>query len=137
MSTSELMASRVVNCLSLTFRRVQGLVHLIGEECVFLHLPGEGSAAYQVRVEKQGISLRVGGLPVIVDAADLPRGDEHECPFLVAVPATPVCERPVYLLFQEDGIEAKHLQRCFSTFTFEKSTNATRGFRGSSPRKAF
>ena len=43
----------------------------------------------------------------------------------------------VYLLFQEDGIEAKHLQRCFSTFTFEKSTNATRGFRGSSPRKAF
>lgn len=54
---------------------MQGLVHLIGEECVFLHLPGEGSAAYQVRVEKQGISLRVGGLPVIVDAADLPRGD--------------------------------------------------------------
>lgn len=101
------MASRVVNCLSLTFRHVQGLVHLIGEECVFLHLPGEGSAAYQVRVEKQGISLRVGGLPVIVDAADLPRGDEHECPFLVVVPAAPVCERPVYLLFQEDGIEAE------------------------------
>lgn len=46
-------------------------------------------------------------LAAIVDASYLSGGNEHQCAFLIVVLAASISDRPVNLLLQEDGIEAK------------------------------
>ena len=93
--------------LPFALRHVQSLVHFIRKEGIILHLPCQRRTPDEVGMKQQGIALRVQRLAAIVDAAHLTGGNEHLCAFLIVVLAASISDRPVNLLLQEDGIEAK------------------------------
>ena len=93
--------------LAFAFRHVQGFVHFVRKESIILHLPCQRRTPDKVGMEQQGITLRMQCLAAIVDASYLSGGNEHQCTFLIVVLAASISDRPVNLLLQEDGIEAK------------------------------
>ena len=85
---------------------MQGFVHFVGEECVFLHLAGKACASQQVGMEQQTIAFGIGRFSAVVDTCHLSGSHEYQRAFLIVVLAAPVSQLSVYLLFQVDAVEA-------------------------------
>ena len=64
---------------------MQGFVHFIGKERVFLHLAGKACATQQVGMEQQAIALGIGRFATVVDACHLTGSHKYQRAFLIIV----------------------------------------------------
>ena len=100
------LGEAVEDGLPLALGHMQGFVHFVGEECVFLHLAGKACATQQVGMEQQAIALGIGRFATVVDACHLTGSHKYQRAFLIIVLASSVSQLSVYLLFQVDAVEA-------------------------------
>ena len=103
------LVETVENGLAFSLGHVQGFVHFIGEERVFLHLAGKACATQQVGMEQQAIALGIGRFATVVDACYLTGSHKYQRAFLIIVLASSVSQLSVYLLFQVDAVETIEL----------------------------
>ena len=100
------LGEAVEDGLPLALGHMQGFVHFVGEECVFLHFLCKARASQQVGMEQQTIAFGIGRFTAVVNTCHLSGSHEYQRAFLIVVLAAPVSQLSVYLLFQVDAVEA-------------------------------
>ena len=103
------LVETVKDGLAFSLGHVQGFVHFIGKERVFLHLAGKACATQQVGMEQQAIALGIGRFATVVDACHLTGSHKYQRAFLIIILASSVSQLSVYLLFQVDAVETIEL----------------------------